>query len=96
MEGQIILQNPTKYLRGYLESQGVIIDENVLVKGNASQEQDIVNKTIVNTEGLNNVSGNVGYQNQPIVNAQEPQVNNQNFVNMSYVNSVQSGINNNV
>ncbi|CCZ57454.1 putative uncharacterized protein [Clostridium sp. CAG:762] len=96
MEGQIILQNPTKYLREYLESQGVIIDENVLVKGNASQEQDIVNKTIVNTEGLNNVSGNVGYQNQPIVNAQEPQVNNQNFVNMSYVNSVQSGINNNV
>ena len=96
MEGQIILQNPTKYLRGYLESQGVIIDENVLVKGNASQEQDIVNKTIVNTEGLNNVRGNVGYQNQPIVNAQEPQVNNQNFVNMSYVNSVQSGINNNV
>lgn len=96
MEGQIILQNPTKYLREYLESQGVIIDENVLVKGNASQEQDIVNKTIVNTEGLNNVRGNVGYQNQPIVNAQEPQVNNQNFVNMSYVNSVQSGINNNV
>lgn len=96
MEGQIILQNPTKYLREYLESQGVIIDENVLVKGNASQEQDIVNKTIVNTEGLNNVSGNVDYQNQPIVNAQEPQVNNQNFVNMSYVNSVQSGINNNV
>lgn len=96
MEGQIILQNPTKYLRGYLESQGVIVDENVLVKGNASQEQDIINKTIVNTECLNNVSGNVGYQNQPIVNAQEPQVNNQNFVNMSYVNSVQSGINNNV
>ena len=26
----------------------VIIDENVLVKGNASQEQDIVNKTIIN------------------------------------------------
>ena len=96
MEGQIILQNPTKYLRGYLESQGVIVDENVLVKGNASQEQDIINKTIVNTESLPNVSGNVGYQNQPIVNAQEPQVNNQNFVNMSYVNSVQSGINNNV
>lgn len=96
MEGQIILQNPTKYLREYLESQGVIIDENVLVKENANQEKDIINKTIVNTEGLNNVSGNVDYQNQPIVNAQEPQVNNQNFVNMSYVNSVQSGINNNV
>lgn len=96
MEGQIILQNPTKYLREYLESQGVIVDENVLVKENANQEQDIINKTIVNTEGLNNVSGNVDYQNQPIVNAQEPQVNNQNFVNMSYVNSVQSGINNNV
>ena len=96
MEGQIILQNPTKYLRGYLESQGVIVDENVLVKENANQEKDIINKTIVNTEGLNNVSGNVDYQNQPIVNAQEPQVNNQNFVNMSYVNSVQSGINNNV
>ena len=96
MEGQIILQNPTKYLRGYLESQGVIVDENVLVKENANQEKDIINKTIANTEGLNNVSGNVGYQNQPIVNAQEPQVNNQNFVNMSYVNSVQSGINNNV
>lgn len=96
MEGQIILQNPTKYLREYLESQGVIVDENVLVKENANQEKDIINKTIVNTEGLNNVSGNVNYQNQPIVNAQEPQVNNQNFVNMSYVNSVQSGINNNV
>ena len=96
MEGQIILQNPTKYLREYLESQGVIVDENVLVKENANQEKDIINKTIVNTEGLNNVSGNVDYQNQPIVNAQEPQVNNQNFVNMSYVNSVQSGINNNV
>ena len=96
MEGQIILQNPTKYLREYLENQGVIVDENVLVKENANQEKDIINKTIVNTEGLNNVSGNVDYQNQPIVNAQEPQVNNQNFVNMSYVNSVQSGINNNV
>lgn len=96
MEGQIILQNPTKYLREYLKSQGVIVDENVLVKENANQEKDIINKTIVNTEGLNNVSGNVDYQNQPIVNAQEPQVNNQNFVNMSYVNSVQSGINNNV
>ena len=77
MEGQIILQNPTKYLIGYLESQGLIIGENVLVKENNNQGQNIINKLIGKDETLNNVSDNFDYQSQMLVNGQGSQMNNQ-------------------
>lgn len=58
-DGKIVLHNPTKYLIGYLESQGVIMAKDILVK-----EDTPVNTTpIVNNNFIPNFQGNNNYFN---------------------------------
>ena len=56
-DGKIVIHNPTKYLIGYLESQGVIMAKDILVK-----EEVPVNTTpIVNNNFVPNNQGNNNY-----------------------------------
>lgn len=58
-DGKIVIHNPTKYLLGYLESQGVIMAKDILVK-----EEVPVNTTpIVNNNFNPNSQGNNNYFN---------------------------------
>lgn len=58
-DGKIVIHNPTKYLLGYLESQGVIMAKDILVK-----EEVPVNTTpIVNNNFIPNSQGNNNYFN---------------------------------
>ena len=58
-DGKIVIHNPTKYLIGYLESQGVIMAKDILVK-----EEVPVNTTpIVNNNFVPNNQGNNNYFN---------------------------------
>ena len=51
-EGKVVLQNPSKYLLSYLESQGVIMNPDVLVK------QEFVSADISNNVAQNNTTSN--------------------------------------
>lgn len=58
-DGKIVIHNPTKYLLGYLESQGVIMAKDILVK-----EEVPVNTTpIGNNNFIPNSQGNNNYFN---------------------------------
>ena len=78
-EGKVIINNPTEYLIGYLESQGVIIPKDCLVKemfktpannNNQIPQQRINNFQTLNNQSLNNQrimqSNMQTYMNQPI------------------------------
>ena len=56
MEGIISLRNPTKYLINYLESQGIIMNDNILVKENI-QHNDFENMQH-NTDDIHNLNNN--------------------------------------
>ena len=56
MEGIISLRNPTKYLINYLESQGIIMNDNILVKENV-EHNDFENMQH-NTDDIHNLNNN--------------------------------------
>ncbi len=56
MEGIISLRNPTKYLINYLESQGIIMNDNILVKENI-EHNDFENMQH-NTDDIHNLNNN--------------------------------------
>ena len=75
-DGNTIIHNPTKYLIGYLESQGVIIEPNILVKEEfheqkeepKNNEEPIMNNSIQNINTQNNnsqVITSIGQNNIP-------------------------------
>ena len=65
-DGNTIINNPTKYLIGYLESQGVIMEPDILVKEQfhePTSDNNIVSASNTNLNGntstdINNISGN--------------------------------------
>ena len=85
-DGKVILRNPSEYLLGYLESQGVIMPKNILVKEEFVEPSDNIslnNNSISNNLGeVNNqnyVNNNVVYPNQNMsFNNLSNQINNQN------------------
>jgi len=56
-DGRVILRNPSKYLLGYLESQGVILQPDILVKeqfkSNTNQNEYRVDNSFVNNSNNN-------------------------------------------
>ena len=91
-DGKTILQNPSKYLLGYLESQGVIMASDILVKEEFHDANNVVgNNNQVSNNNFSNQSNNVNYVNSGVVT-------NQNMMNQVPVgvNQVQGNIGNNV
>ncbi|MBQ2872921.1 MAG: CpaF family protein [Bacilli bacterium] len=70
-DGKVTLHNPSKYLLGYLESQGVMIEPDILVKEEFKPQENTTNEYRVDTS----------VPNIPVVNSQNqiarPMVNNQ-------------------
>ena len=85
-DGKTILNNPTKYLLGYLESQGVIMQPDTLVKESFHEAADEnSNISVVNQPVQNNI---------PVPNSnpvQENVVPNNNVINGT--NNLNNGIN---
>lgn len=97
-DGKVTLHNPSKYLLGYLESQGVIMQPDILVKEQFKpmEQQDTeykVDNSVVGTQPktLNNQI----YQNKTVQNQvnysqynNQQQINPQQMLNQNTVNSM--------
>lgn len=79
-EGKVILRNPSEYLIGYLESQGVIMPKNILVKEEFKEPSDNIN--LNNNNNLNQVN-NQNYVNNNVNNNVNFPNQNMNFNNLS-------------
>lgn len=99
-DGKTVLRNPSKYLLGYLESQGVIMEPDILVKEqfHETSNDSISNSSVAVDNSAN--QANIVNDNENVVpqNVSASNVNNQQFVkptsltNPSVVNS--SGVSN--
>ena len=97
-DGKTILQNPSKYLLGYLESQGVIMAHDILVKEEFHDVTNVpinnnVNQTIAQAQIVPNMVNNGVAMNQnPTVASNVNNINNANRtvipVNTNMVNQV--------
>ena len=99
-DGKTVLRNPTKYLLGYLESQGVIMEPDILVKEQFHEtSNDGVSNSVVavdssaNQANIVNTNKNIVPQNVSAVN--NVNANNQQFVrpaNLTNPNGVNVGV----
>ena len=107
-DGNTIINNPTKYLIGYLESQGVIMEPDILVKEQfhePTSDNNIVSASNTNLNGntstdINNISGNnVNNQafNMNVNSTNNKVINNtsNNMNNLANTNSVSKNLNTN-
>ena len=58
-EGKTELRNPTKYLLGYLESQGVIMEPDILVKEQFHEVSDNTDKKDINANNVESLNNNL-------------------------------------
>ena len=65
-DGKIIMHNPTSYLIGYLESQGVIMPKDILVKEEFHEPKNVDTNSIVNFNG--NTANSVPYNMNSAIN----------------------------
>ena len=65
-DGKIIMHNPTSYLIGYLESQGVIMPKDILVKEEFHEPKNVDTNSIVNFNG--NTTNSVLYNMNGAIN----------------------------
>jgi len=70
-DGKVIVHNPSEYLISYLESQGVIIPKDILVKEQFHEPTEEVSSNNMNINQNNNVFG------QPVQNEVSTQITNQ-------------------
>ena len=63
-DGKITLRNPTEYLLGYLESQGVIMPKDILVKEEFKEPDDVSNVSEISNNSFNTIP------NQQVSNVQ--------------------------
>ncbi len=104
-DGRETITNPSKYLIGYLESQGVIMPNDALVKeefkdvssdntnDNYKVEQPTYNQTINPSSNSNiNIVGNIANTNNQNINPSQniASINNQNAT----LNNINNGVNN--
>ena len=100
-DGKTTLRNPTKYLLGYLESQGVIMEPDILVKEQFHEVNNDVNNlntganSFVNSNAVNNNMVNAQKINTNVV---RPVTNSMPLTNnvVSNSNNYNNGINGNV
>lgn len=103
-DGKVTLHNPSKYLLGYLESQGVILEPDILVKEqfkemtNQSNEYKVDNSTTNNSynqvqaKNINQASSQVNQNKQTILKPQP--IQNQFVSNLTQPNNYQSQVQN--
>lgn len=94
-DGKVTIHNPTKYLLGYLESQGLIMQPDILVKEQFKPQENedkdeyvvdnstnMINQNINQPKPINNqIITNLNTQNTVNGNINKPQVNVQNINN---------------
>lgn len=87
-DGQVSINNPTKYLIGYLESQGVIIPQDILVKQEFKEpvdnNQNIMDNSFKVDTSNQNINNSPGYQ---ILNGVSDNINTPNNINVSSINN---------
>ena len=99
-DGKTTLRNPTKYLLGYLESQGVIMEPDILVKEQFHEVNNDVNNlntganSFANSSAVNNNMVNAQKINAKVV---QPVTNSMPLINnvVSNSNNYNNGINGN-
>lgn len=83
-DGKVTLRNPTEYLLGYLESQGVIMPKDILVKEEFRAPEDSSNgDNVLSNQQVNNVQNVAPVQqamNYQTVQSVNPVVQNVNMV----------------
>lgn len=83
-DGKVTLRNPTEYLLGYLESQGVIMPKDILVKEEFRAPEDSSNgDNVLSNQQVNNVQNVAPVQqamNYQTVQSVNPVVKNVNMV----------------
>ncbi len=95
-DGKTVLRNPTKYLLGYLESQGVIMEPDILVKEQFHEtSNDGVSNSVAPVDSSTNQT-DITDTNKNIVSAvNNVNTNNQQFVrptNLTNPNGVNVGV----
>ena len=66
-DGKVTLRNPTEYLIGYLESQGVIMPKDILVKEEFKEpNDDLNNNSTTSNQQINNMQNNTPKSQQSI------------------------------
>ena len=102
-DGNVTIHNPTKYLLSYLESQGVIMEPNILVKEEFHTPTSDMKNTSVPNGGISGVGQNANpvynqYLAQQMYNQQlyqrqmQQQQNNLNYNNINRNNMVNNNI----
>ena len=97
-DGKTELRNPTKYLLGYLESQGVIMEPDILVKEEfheIKRDNSSINQPI-NNVSLNNTTATVSRVVQPATSVVNPVKSNVGQPVVPNIVNNSSSINNNV
>ncbi len=85
-DGHVTLHNPSKYLLDYLESQGMIMQPDILVK---EQFKDASDEYKVDNSNVQNTQKNVNYQPRQVVNNYPQQPTMINMNNQQTVAAVQ-------
>ena len=80
-DGKITVHNPTKYLLGYLESQGMMMQPDILVKEEFKPQEDDLKEEYVIDDSMNNRSQDIQKVEKPIT-VPKP-INNQIITNLN-------------
>ena len=89
-DGHVTINNPTEYLIGYLESQGVIMPKDCLVKDMFKKDDETKNDT--DTSNTNDTNSDSTLDNNVNANSANSTLNNN--VNNNVTNTVSSNLNN--
>ena len=94
-DGRVTLHNPTKYLLGYLESQGMIMPPDILVKEEFKEQTDSPLDETISTKTVDNVNDlkkqtSFGQINGGYVNGNQGSFTNINSMNSSTIKNVNS------
>lgn len=86
-DGKVTLHNPTKYLLGYLESQGMIMPPDILVKEEFKEQTDNPLDETVSTKTVDNVNDLKKQTSLSQINGGYVDGNHSSFANINSMNS---------
>ncbi len=86
-DGKVTLHNPTKYLLGYLESQGMIMPPDILVKEEFKEQTDNPLDETVSTKTVDNVNDLKKQTSLSQINGGYVDGNQSSFANINSMNS---------
>ncbi len=89
-DGKVTLHNPTKYLLGYLESQGMIMPPDILVKEEFKEQTDNPLDEVISTKPVDAVNASIGQVSNGDVNGGQGSFANINSMNSSAIKNVNS------